>query len=221
MRKIISIMIVMFMMLSISVTAFAAECKPVVSVDSYQEILDKLNKEYGTNVHFATENERSELGIKDVDITVSLEEFESQMRKDIEASIKANEDALNKSKRLNSVKIEESGSGICGKASFSSNPKSSSTVTQSKDVAGATAYLSATVNNSSYWYYSSISSVWTTYLAGYNSTPAFVATAYNYSLIDARRTCAVSLYGYTIGNWGVIIDNNAYRYVEFRAGSGM
>lgn len=221
MKKVLAILLSVLMMLSISVTAFASENKPSMPQNAYQEVLDKLNKEYGTDVHFATNDECSEYGIKNTKITVSVEEFESQMRKDIETNIKANEDALRSSKKLNSVKINESGKGICGKASEISGSKASSTVTRSKDVAGATVYLSATVNNSSYWHYTSIGSVWTNYLAGYNSTPAFGARTYNYSLIDARRTCALSLYGYTVGNWGVIIDNNAYRYVEFWAGSGM
>ena len=221
MKKTIAIMLTVLLVLSISATAFAAESTPVASRASYQEVLDKLNREYGTDAHFATELERSEYGIEDFDITISVEEFESQMRRDIEANIQANNDAISKSQKLNSVKVEESGSGICGKASFGSTPKSSFTVTRSKNVAGATVYLSATVSNSSYWHYTSIGSVWTTYLAGYNSTPAFAARTYNYSLIDARRTCAVSLYGYTVGNWGVILDNNAYRYAEFWAGSGM
>lgn len=69
--------------------------------------------------------------------------------------------------------------------------------------------------------YSSINSVHTEYLVGNNSKPPFYANTYNYSLIDARRTCATKLYGYTLGDYGTIIDSNAYRYVEFWAGSGM
>lgn len=69
--------------------------------------------------------------------------------------------------------------------------------------------------------YSSINPVHTEYLAGNNSKLPFYANTYNYSLIDARRTCATKLYGYTLGDYGTIIDNNAYRYAEFWAGSGI
>ncbi len=208
MKKTIAFILTVIMLLSISATAFAAENTPAETRDSYQEILDKLNKEYGTNAHFATESERREFGIKDIDIKVSVEEFESQMRSDIEANIKANNEAISSIEKLKSVKIEESGSGICGDESFISDPKGS-TVTRTKNVAGATVHLTATVEKSSYWYYRSIGSVWTTYTAGYNSTPAFAARTYNYNLIDSRRTCAVSLYGYTVGNSNITQTNVA------------
>ena len=72
-----------------------------------------------------------------------------------------------------------------------------------------------------YCAYSRINQVYTSYLAGVNSKPPFYANSYNYDLIDTRRTCALRLYGYTLGDYGTIIDSNAYRYVEFWAGSGM
>lgn len=224
MKKITSILLTALLTLSIGKTAFALELAPTLQSrpNPYQEVLDKLNKEYGTDVHFATNEEIRDLGIKAPYVTVSVKEFELQMKEDIEANIEANEDAYTSSQKLASVKTEDAGSGECKVPDTSFGVKASSTITRSKDIAGATTHLTATVNNSAgYWKYSSIGSVWTTYQAGYNSTPAFSARTYNYSLIDTRRTCALSLYGYTVGNWGVILDNNAYRYVEFWAGSGM
>lgn len=226
MKKFISLFCVLALMLSLSSVAFAAEIDMDTEIgdlklcSTYQDVLDMLNKEYGTNVHFPSAQECKEYGITSGKIDVSLEEFETQMRKDIEANLRANAEATAAAQKLDKSQSLRSGSGVCKKSEV--EVKSAYYVTRSKDVDGATVHLEATVNdNGGYWRYSSISEVYTTYLADYNTSPGFIASSYNYDLIDALRTCAVSLYGYTVGNWGVIIDNNAYRYVEFWAGSGM
>ena len=226
MKKIISLFCAFALMLSLSSVAFAAEIDMDTEIgdlkpySTYQEVLDMLNEEYGTNVHFPSAQECKEYGITVEEIDVSLDEFEAQMRKDIEASLRANAEATAAAQKLDKSQSLKNGSGVCKKSEV--DVKSAYYVTRAKDVEGATVYLEATVNdNNGYWRYSSISDVYTYYLAGYNTTPAFGATSYNYDLIDALRTCAVSLYGYTVGNWGVILDDNAYRYVEFWAGSGM
>ena len=41
------------------------------------------------------------------------------------------------------------------------------------------------------------------------------------SIIDAGRTYAFNLYGRTFTSSGVILDQNAYRYVDFWAGKNM
>ena len=82
--------------------------------------------------------------------------------------------------------------------------------------------VNITVNdNNNFWSYGTISSVWTTWQAGVNSTPAFQAQTYTYTFRDTRRTCFVELNGYTINSQLIIIDSNAYRSVEFYAGSAV
>lgn len=216
MKKTIATFIVSIMVCAMATTAFAMDTKK----DEYQMVLDKLNEEYSTDVHFAAENEAMFYSSSSrVDITP--EEFEKYIRKMIVENEKANKEAEDSAKILKTKKICEQGEGICGQMS-GATIRASSTVNRSKKVAGATVHLNATVTNSpGYWMYSSINDVATTYSAGENTAPAFLANTYNYSLIDARRTCALNLYGYTVGDYGVIIDNNAKRYVEFWAGSGM
>lgn len=216
MKKTIAVLITCITVWAMATTTFAMDTKE----DEYQMVLDKLNEEYSTDVHFAAENEAmfySNPGR--VDITP--EEFEKYIRKMIIENEKANKEAEDSAKILKTKEICEQGEGICGQISGAS-ARASTTVNRSKKVAGATVHLNATVTNSpGYWMYSSINDVATTYSPGENTAPAFGASRYNYSLIDARRTCALTLYGYTVGNYGVIIDNNAQRYVEFWAGNGM
>lgn len=191
-------------------------------VDPYQAVIDKLNKEYSMDIHFMSESETqtySSSSQRDIDITP--EEFEANLREQIIENNRAKAEADEKIAELKTKDIVESGSGVCTPVE-SQETRSSSTVTRSKKIAGATAYLTAKVSNTpGYWMYSAINSVYTTYVAGTNSKPPFTANTYNYDLIDSRRTCAVRLYGNTLGDYGTIIDSNAYRYVEFWAGSGM
>lgn len=192
------------------------------TTDPYQAVIDKLNKEYSMDIHFMSETEArtySSSPCRDIDITP--EEFEENLREQIVENNRAKAEADEKIAELETKDIVESGSGVCTPVE-SQETRSSSTVTRSKKIAGATAYLTAKVSNTpGYWMYSAINSVYTTYVAGTNSKPPFTANTYNYDLIDSRRTCAVRLYGNTLGDYGTIIDSNAYRYVEFWAGSGM
>ena len=226
-RSILAVVVALILVVGLmptSALAASSESQTAQAISSYQLVLDKLNSEYGTDVHFATAAEASKFGISESFAGVSLEDFEKTIRAEIIANQEAEAKAIAESTRLQREAAVESGSGVCGTPQFdmSPTPKASYSVQRSKDVAGATVHLTATVNNNNgYWTYSSFTQVYTTYVAGQNTTPAFGASTYNYSFIDARRTCAISLYGYTMGSYGVIIDNNAYRYVEFWAGSGM
>lgn len=83
-------------------------------------------------------------------------------------------------------------------------------------------HLTATVNNNGgYWKYSEFKNIKSTYVINENTAPPFCYVSYSKQFIDSRRTCAINLYGYTVGNYGAILDSNAHRYVEFWAGSGM
>nr|WP_297932809.1 hypothetical protein [uncultured Blautia sp.] len=216
MKKIIAVLMASIMACAMTTTTFAMN----TNKDEYQAVLDKLNEEYSTDVHFASGNETA-LYSDSNRMDITPEEFEQYIREMIVENERANKEAETSAKILKTKEICEQGQGICGQFSGAAQ-RASSTVNRSKKVSGATVHLNATVTNSpGYWMYSSINEVYTTYLAGENTAPAFSASSYNYSLIDARRTCALHLYGYTIGNYGVIIDSNAQRYVEFWAGSGM
>lgn len=215
-KKIIGILLLVIMMLYTALLVAADENEP------YQAVLDKLNKEYAMDIHFMSIAERYEYSVpaqRSIDITP--EEFEVKMRKAITENARAKAEADRKYAELESRNIVKSGSGICDSVGIYST-RTSATVTRSKKISGATAHLTATVSNSpGYWRYSEINSVYTDYLEGVNSKPPFFSETYNYDLIDARRTCALRLYGYTLGDYGTIIDGNAYRYVEFWAGNGM
>ena len=209
---------VTFMALFLSV--FTAISVSAASEDPYQAVIDRLNKEYSMNIHFMNSEELRTSSMKEQkEIDITPEEFEKNLREQIIENNRAQAEADEKFAELEAKDIIESGSGVCKPISTT---RATATVTRGKAVPGATVYLNATVsNNPGYWMYSNINSVHTEYIAGNNSKPPFHANTYNYSLIDSRRTCATKLYGYTLGDYGTIINSNAYRYVEFWAGSGM
>ncbi|NSC71968.1 hypothetical protein [Blautia obeum] len=199
---------------------FTAISVSAASEDPYQAVIDKLNKEYSMDIHFMDSEELRIYSTEEQrEIDITPEEFEQNLREQIIENNRAKAEADQKIAELEEKDIIESGSGVCKRVNTN---RTTATVTRGKKVPGTTVYLNATVSNKpGYWMYSSINSVYTEYLAGNNSKPPFYANTYNYSLIDARRTCATKLYGYTLGDYGTIIDSNAYRYVEFWAGSGM
>lgn len=206
----------MLMVMVFSLPVMAAEKQ---SVDPYQQVLDKLNEEYSTNVRFLTAEDG--IATSKTKIDVPPEEFEQILRTEIIENEKAKKEADIAISNLERKTKDESGYGICT-TELPVGLRSTVTVDRQKNVSGATVHLNATVtNNAGYWAYSSINQVYASYVAGVNSKPPFSANSYNYDLIDARRTCALRLYGYTLGDYGTIIDSNAYRYVEFWAGSGM
>ena len=221
MNKLKRRILIIFSMLaafSFSLPVMAAEQQ---NTDPYQEVLDKLNEEFSTNVRFLTPEDGAAALYDADEINVTPEEFEKTLRAEILENNKAKKEADAAARNLQNELIEESGSGICT-TEMPAGLRSTYTVDREKNVSGATVHLNATVtNNAGYWAYSGINQVYTSYLAGVNSKPPFYANSYNYDLIDARRTCALRLYGYTLGDYGTIIDSNAYRYVEFWAGSGM
>lgn len=191
------------------------------SNDTYQQIIDELNEEYGTCVHFPTAEECELLDISFERITISPEEFEQSLREDIEANLLANHEARVLADEVAKSRIEETGFGVCQDKEDLPN-RTSYSVTQTKIVPGATVHLSATVNdNNNFWQYGTVSSVWTTWQSGVNSTPIFQAQTYTYSFWDTRRTCFVEMNGYTVNSQLIIIDSNAYRSVEFYAGSAV
>jgi len=127
MKKYISLFCVLALVLSFSIVAFAAQTDvdmggDVKSCSTYQDVLDMLNKEYGTNVHFPSAQECEEYGITVAEIDVSLEEFEAQMRKDIEANIQANAKAVADTQKLDNSQSLESGSGVCTKSKIVLDP---------------------------------------------------------------------------------------------------
>lgn len=232
MKKIMSFLLTIWFVISLCViTTSAAELSAKVELNSemssnykiqdYQKAIERINERYGTSVHFASQSEIEKLGLEATPIDISPDEFEKYISQLVEINDAANKEADALSAKV-LVAREKHNVTIGDVDSQKEILRSSYTVTRSKKVPGATVYLNATVNNNSgYWKYSSFNYLNTTYVAGVNSAPPFYLEYYTKSLIDAGRTYSINLYGETIGNYGVIIDNNAHRYVEFWAGSGM
>ena len=214
-----SVFLLLITSLIISIPVYAQ------STDPYQAIIDKLNEEYSMDMYFMEEDDplftEGILSSSRMRITMTPEEFEADLRQCIIENNRAKAEADRKMAELRTENIIETGSGSCSN-SYSVSPRVVKRSEQSKKISGATAHLVANVkNDTGYWKFSELIRLYTSYTKGVDSTPGFSATRYQYNIIDAGRTYAFNLYGRTFTSSGVIIDQNAYRYVDFWAGKNM
>jgi len=79
----------------------------------YQAVIDRVNARYGTKVRLATPEELKKVGLIPEKITISPEEFEAELIREIEASKAANLEAQEAASKLKRIKSDESGSGVC------------------------------------------------------------------------------------------------------------
>lgn len=206
----------------------------------YQDILDKLNEEYGTSVHF--EKETRSGGVSSVQINMTPEEFESHIRSAIEMNIRANAEADEKIKSLETEYKEDTTYFTFEKKSSAKGDEYSAIIADDFDtkaaeranvvyayqdlkyVEGATISLGAYVNiDRGYWAFTDVFALEVLHVPALNGTLLFYPTEEgSYSFIDARRTCATEFNGEVKDETtGVIIDTNARRYAEFWAGKDM
>ncbi len=114
MKKILSILLSAVMLLSMSVTTFSADnteadsmVTPVTvdKISAYQDIIDKLNEEYGYSMAFSSavysRNNTFESLTKS-----TLTEFEAELRKDIEEDMAVNVEAQEAIAALGNVEWE-------------------------------------------------------------------------------------------------------------------
>lgn len=223
------------------VTSNETEKNEIVAQElTYQDVLDKLNAEYGTNAHFPEEKENSGDSYRKSDLTP--EEFEERIRYAIELNLAANAEADEGIKRMTEGRIDERRSFVASEWSAErSDGKLILTRAYDMDsdplvVAGADYYYSntkslegidigitAAVNcDRGFWAFSrvlAISYEWPP-LTEIVFSPVQSTLVETYA--DSRRTYSIEIYGVVEELLtGVIIEDFARRYVEFWAGSGM
>lgn len=206
---------------------------------TYQDILDRLNNEYGTDVHFETEKRNGDT--YSVQTNMSFEEFEEHIRSAIEVNLRANAEADEKIKRLVAENKEDTTYVSFEKVDFVKDEKYSAVFEAEFDkksvergnvvyvyqdlkyVDGATISLGAYVNlDRGYWAFSSVFALDILHMTELNGTQLFYPNTGSYSFTDARRTCATEFYGVVKDETtGTVIDTNARRYAEFWAGKDM
>lgn len=83
-RNFLAIALSVVLCLPTSTVVFAADVEPVYGVEDMTAVLEKINAEYGTNMHILSDSELAELGLPVTEsqpLTASeLKEFEEQMR---------------------------------------------------------------------------------------------------------------------------------------------
>ena len=111
-KRIIVVVSIMTMILLVFMPTLSATDVKNSHNSDYQAVLDRLNEEYGMQMRFATEEELAKVNFNFKDISdISIEEFEAQLRRDIDADNIANEQAKKKIEQLENKKIDDSGSG--------------------------------------------------------------------------------------------------------------
>lgn len=246
MKKLGYLLIILAIITCFSTSVMAAENTIVTSNETernetvaqemtYQDVLDKLNAEYGTNAHFPEEKGNSGVSSRTSELT--LEEFEDRIRHAIELNLAANERADEAIKRLTPERIDESYSFAIDECSsqwdngklivtFDSQSGLSARNTtydyyNTKLLADTEVIAEGQVNCSrGFWAFSAVDSVIFDYQPYMDII--FIPESANYSFADTRRTFCLEAYGVvTEAFTDVVIDSNARRYVEFWAGSGM
>lgn len=228
MKKILSIMMAIIVTISLSTTVFAVGKSDVTS--PYQEVIDRLNAEYGLEMRILSNDEKAKIspntGFTDY-TELTVEEYEEDLRECIEKHLSANKEATEKIHAIQNNSKTTWVSVPC--KTFDSEEdllayfgdvgtKATSTGVQKKDIAGSTAYLACTIDDSPYYRYTDIIEILTSTSSLLHTPPLFYGQSSTYSLIDARRTCAINIEGYTTTADGTYIGT-ATRYVEFWAGS--
>lgn len=122
MKKVIALLMAGIMACAMTTTTFAMNANK----DEYQAVLDKLNEEYSTDVHFASGNEAA-LYSNSNRMDITPEEFEQYIREMIVENERANREAETSAKILKTKEICEQGQGICGQFSGAAQ-RASSTV---------------------------------------------------------------------------------------------
>lgn len=197
----------------------ASEEEIILKKQEYQEIMDKINKEYGTEVRFCTEEELEYLRLYVDDenygriMDIPLDEYEEGLRVAVEDSIKANKEALEALSKYNEEDFTEwkpiNRIGIQSDTKF---------YYETQKITGATAHLEAVVGmESGSWRFNEINDAYTTYVPSVNGNIGFAAGRYGYSLQNGDRKCTVRYQGYTFDIYGQIIDDNVYRDANFTA----
>lgn len=185
----------------------------------YQEIMDKINKEYGTEVRFSTEEELEYLRLYVDDenygriMNIPLDEYKERLRADVEDSIKANKETLEALSKYSEEDFTDwkpiNRIGIQSDTKF---------YYETQKITGATAHLEAVVGmDSGSWRFNEINDTYTTYVRSVNGNIGFAAEKYGYSLQNVDRKCTVRYQGYTFDIYGQIIDDNVYRDANFTA----
>lgn len=186
---------------------------------TYQEIMDKINKEYGTEVRFCTEEELEYLRLYVDDesygriMDIPLDEYEERLRTYVEESIKSNIETLEALSKYNEEDFTDwkpiNRIGIQSDTKF---------YYETQKITGATAHLEAVVGmDSSAWRFNEINDTYTSYVPSVNGNIGFAAESYGYSLQNGDRKCTVRYRGYTFDRYGQIIDTNVYRDANFTA----
>lgn len=103
MKKLIALLLTLCVAFSCCViTAGAANLSDKIIVDNelqscnlqdYQDVIDRINEKYGTEVHFASDEEIKKLGIEVEPIDISPEEFETYISRLVEQNEAANTEA--------------------------------------------------------------------------------------------------------------------------------
>ena len=199
--------------------------------DPYQAVIDKLNEEYSVNISSMTPEERIRFAVPQVRMQeMPLDEFEAHLREGIIENKRANEEAERKFAEMEKCEKEwvshsEAGLEFADRESSYSEEtgiaRTNKMVTRSKSVPGAIVTIGAEITNSpGYWVFAAVNRTLITQDRASNFP--FYADYSDLAFLDARRSYAVRMAGYTLSRkTGQVVDANASRYAEFWAGSGM
>jgi hypothetical protein len=183
----------------------------------YQAVMNKINAEYGLNYHFPSKAELSKANLSNPDTfdanTVTVAQFENALQKVAESQSQENAQA----KSSWNTALKKSATDDSLNTVESIEPMDASRDLTKAITGGTAEFLGIESDSGGYWRWTFFQS--TNVITDYNSdTARFFLSDYNYSFIDAHRTCAVNyigtLYNKILAWW---IPSDSTQYVEWYA----
>jgi hypothetical protein len=233
-KKIVIILLITILSFGLVSSYGYAEERGIERADElseYQNIIDQVNIEYGTDIRFLTAQESKAFGIPlpTPKTLGTLSQFEKNLRAETSAEVIRSREAEQATRDVTTqsgfhsdlipmTPIFENGKIVGSRWDSSTGAvivKTIKTVAPSRSVVGGYGILTGQVNNGNgYWQWYSLTSIYFYVSASY---PQFYPDYTSYSLIDGSRTYSVTWGGVAVSATGTV--SSATRWADYNAGS--
>lgn len=217
-KRISSIIFSLLLFASFNVMVFADASGYNQKLAALKDIIETVNEEYGLNYRWPTEQEMSITGAnKNQILSVDIEEFKDELIKAAQRACIQEYQVQSRQKQANHVISAKK--NLFGMLSVDDTQTGYKRATKTKDGAVVT-IAGKTYQYNGAWKWESTLDTVSSAMDYDNNTQRFDMKSYSYQMIDAKRTCALTLQGtmhdHVLMFW---IPRDGTVYVEFSAGA--
>lgn len=216
-KRILSIIFSLLLFASFNVMVFADASGYDQKLAALKDIIDTVNEEYGLNYRWPTEQEMLDTGTSRTQILdVNIQEFEEELVKAAQRASMQEMQVKKQQERAGSTLIAEEDLSQSLLAETQTGYKRE---TKKKDGAVVT-IAGKTYQYNGVWKWESTLDTVSSAMDYDNDSQRFDMQSYSYQMIDAKRTCSLTLQGtmhdHVLVFW---IPRDGTVYVEFSAGA--